>query len=534
MKRSLLFLVFLVCSCTFLSAAGCDGSGNCYIYASASGSGTGASWANAYTGFGGSAGQINPASMTRGVTYWIAAGSYGAVTFSASDSGTSTVTLEGATTSSHGPDGTWSDAYAGTASFGASAVTTDYWIINGQAWTGSSCTGLSACGVDAAYTIYFHGTSTGGTALRVGPGTNYTISYVDIQGPHTITDWGTNPGSDYSDDGFVTHTNSGAATVNNVYVGYSYLHDVGSDIVGSNEQASGANNNGSGHTYEHDFFARNWYTCTGSSCTHTQAMSECTANLVIRYNTFFDVVEDGIIDVNVPSYCTMSNWYIYGNTIEWDSSVPNIRQALADGFLGLFGETVTGVFEVYNNTFAHVTCASCNLNLSILFVCGTACGSNNSTATFTLYNNLFWESGSSGGSGKAYNFACDSTCTTETPTADYNQGYCPSGGCPNGGGYAGSGAHDLNSNTGNPFVNFDGSSNFNVSLAADTSPGLNITNWSTTPSGCSGNCENIDPFGVTRGANGTIDRGAFQIAGATGGGSVRSGAMTISGAVTGD
>lgn len=509
MKKPISLLLLLV-SPILAWASNCDGSGNCYVYGGANGTGNGSSWTNACTGF---TGTCDPSNMTRGVTYWVAAGSYGGVTFSTADSGTSVITIEAATASNHGPASDWSSSFAGQAVFGESAITTDYWVVNGQSWSGTSCSGLETCGVDAAYNIYFHNTADmSGDALAVGPGTNYTLEYVDMQGPHTLSSWGTNPSSDESDDGFVTNVNGSAGT-NNVYVGYSYIHDVGADLVGSNEQAT-SGVSGTGHTYDHDFFARNWYTCTGSNCTHTQAMSECTSNLTVRYSVFFDTVEDGVIDINVPTNCPFSNWYIYGNTIEWDNNVPSIRQALADGFLGFFGETVSGVVQVYNNTFANVTAGSGgNVNVSILFVCGASCGANNSTGTITLYNNLFWESGSSGGSGPAVDFVCDSSCSTETPTADYNQGYCPTTGCPNGGGYSPSGSNDVESNTGNPFVNFDGSSNFNVSLTANTSAGTSPSGWSTTPSGCSGNCENIDPAGVTRGANGTVDRGAFQIAG---------------------
>ncbi len=514
MKKPLSVLLLLLSS-LLAWGANCDGSGNCYIYGSAKGAGNGSSWTDACTGF---TGTCAPSSMSRGVTYWVAAGNYGGVSFNTPASGTSVITIEAATSSSHGPASDWNSSFAGQAAFSESSITTSYWTINGQSWSGSSCTSLSACGVDSAYNIYFHNaTDKGGSAaaLSVGPGTNYTIEYADLQGTGIQANWGTNPSNDCGDDAFITNTNSGTAAVNNVYVGYSYLHDVCADIVGSNAQYSGTNNNGSGHTYEHDFFARNWYTCTSSSCTHTQAMSECTSNFIARYNVFFDTVEDGVIDVNVPATCTMSNWYVYGNTIEWDNSVPSIRRALADGFLGFFGETVSGVVQVYNNTFANVTCSGCNVNLNVMFVCGTACGSSG-TAAISIYNNLFWESGSSGGSGPAGDWVCDSTCTSETPTADYNQGYCPSTGCPNGGGYSGRGSHDVESNTGNPFVNFDGTNNFNVSLAADTNAGQSMSNWSTLPTGCSGNCENIDPLDVTRGSNGTVDRGAFQIASSVG------------------
>jgi hypothetical protein len=82
MKRSITLAILLLCYSAFgFAATGCDGSGNCYVRAGATGTGTGSSWTNAYTGFGTGAGQINPASMSRGVIYSVASGNYGTPTF---------------------------------------------------------------------------------------------------------------------------------------------------------------------------------------------------------------------------------------------------------------------------------------------------------------------------------------------------------------------------------------------------------------------------------------------------------------------
>src|SRR6185437_10662450 len=104
------------------SSPGCDGAGNCYIASAASGSGNGSSWTNAYRGFGKASGQVDPSAMSRGVRYWIANGTYGTQTFSTPDSGTSVITIEGATTANHGPASDWSSSFTGQAEFTAMTI----------------------------------------------------------------------------------------------------------------------------------------------------------------------------------------------------------------------------------------------------------------------------------------------------------------------------------------------------------------------------------------------------------------------------
>jgi hypothetical protein len=486
MKRLIALLLFLSLSPIVACTSNCDGSGNCYIRAGANGSGNGSNWTNACTGFTGACASSN---MTRGVSYWVAAGGYGGVTFNAPPARSSVITINAATVANHGPAADWSNSFAGQALFGESTVTTDYWTFDGQS-RGSDW--------QSGYNIKFWNQKDGGSsayALTLN-GNNLSVRYVEIEG----TNGNYSGGAD--DAGMLiqgTHVN----------LGFSYVHDTGVDLIW---------NWGANTTFEYNYIARNH---KGDQNAHAQAFATCGNTMIIRYNTFRNIVSSGVITDPTPNGCTISNWYIYGNTWFWDTSLPS-NQGVGDGFVDLFGETSSGVIQIYNNTFAGINASVCNpingsqvCNSHALFVCGSACGysgcpgGNCGHPTVTVYNNLWWNPSS------AQDVAVNSSGASWTATADYGQAYCPAGGCSYSGGFTSVGSHDLQSNSGNPFVNFNGSSNFDVSLKADTSPGFNIPNWATTPSGCSvgTNCENIDPLGVTRGANGTIDRGAFQING---------------------
>jgi len=499
MKERLLIVLF--CFAALLSSrastSGCDGAGNCYVRSGASGSGNGSSWTNAYNGFGNNAGQINPSSMSRGTTYWVAAGSYGSPNFSTADSGTAVITVQAATTSSHGPASDWSSSYAGQVIFGAdTSISSDYWTFNGQAWP---CTdSVIACGT-TGYNVYFHNTtdgSTTGAALILSggtpanPQTGIILTYVEVQGIN-------NGKSD--DVGLEVQ-----CSTSNFYLGYSYVHDVGVDLFSNQYTCSGQNYSGTGYIHEHDFYAHNH---RGDSAAHAQAIATGAQDLVVRYSEFYDITSSGGITDPFPGVVTLQNWAIYGNVFYWDTGE---TAGVGDGMVGLFGENMTGTVYIVNNTLAYVNNADCPngvCNSPALFLCGkSGCGSGGS-ATGYIENNLWWNPDQGQGemldSGSAWN-----------PTVDYNQCYCPSGGCSYSGLFTTQGSHDLQTNTGNPFVNFDGVSNFNVALVADTSAGVAVTNWHTEPSwGCTPgkNCMDIDGFGVTRSANGTIDRGALQI-----------------------
>jgi hypothetical protein len=88
----------------------CDG--NChYVRAGATGSGDGSSWSDAYPEL--------PAELSRGHVYFIAGGTYPGYTFDDDADGAARIVVRRATSSDHGDDSGWDDAFAsGEAVFG--------------------------------------------------------------------------------------------------------------------------------------------------------------------------------------------------------------------------------------------------------------------------------------------------------------------------------------------------------------------------------------------------------------------------------
>ena len=374
--------------------------------------------------------------------------------------------------------------------------TTNYWTFNGQTRGSDWRSGYNL--------KFWNQTNTTGNGFEIS-GNYVTFEYVEMEGTNGNYTGG------QSDFGLEL---SGGVT--NFYMGYSWLHDSGSDLA---EMFTSSN-----VTYEYNVIERNFAGAPAGG--HSQAFGICgMQTMIVRYNYFRDIVNTGVIDTDCPGYNNDSNWYIYGNTDYWTTSVyTGTGGGQADGFIGLFGEIFSGNFQVYNNTFAGITSSSCsngntNCSTTVIFECGTSCGGsgcsagNCGTPAATIYNNLWWNV-CNGGNNSVGSGA------QRSPTADYGEGYCPTGGCTNNsncsGGFQTGGTHDVAVKTGNPFVNFDGSSNFNFTLQTDTAAGYSIPNWGTLPSGCTGgtNCFNMDPLGATRGADGVIDRGAFQMTGA--------------------
>src|ERR1700678_989179 len=196
MRKLLLTAAILIAAAFphFTKPQGCDGAGNCYVRAAAGGAGTGADWTNAYTGFGTGTGQVNPNSLTRGVTYYVAGGSYNTssrTTFTIADSGTTTVTIQAPTIANHGTATGWSNAYQAQALFGPIDVETDYWIVNGV-YRGSG-TGLPATDWRTGYGFKVYNRSGSNAPINTGQavgigiypstgGNNVIIEYVEAVG----------------------------------------------------------------------------------------------------------------------------------------------------------------------------------------------------------------------------------------------------------------------------------------------------------------------------------------------------------------
>jgi len=129
MKKQIAFFVLCLAAIALIVSAAPS---NHYIRAGASGNGSGSDWTNACTGFSGA---CAPSSMVRGDTYYLAGGSYSGANFSAASSGTTLITIKGATTADHGTDTGWSTSFGvdvTQVSFKSSiAFSSSYWMFDG-------------------------------------------------------------------------------------------------------------------------------------------------------------------------------------------------------------------------------------------------------------------------------------------------------------------------------------------------------------------------------------------------------------------
>ena len=473
-----LFLSFTLLLCCQVSIAaqsnGCDGAGNCYVRAGAGGSGKGADWTNAYTDL--------PSSLVRGVTYYVAAGSYGAHTYQDADSGATLITIQAATAAVHGTATGWSNSYVGQATFQAGQMFyTDYYTFNGVYrannrtpwvdWNNASGYGFAVNNAAGGGTRYFF------TAVSFGNADqdsgiavhNITFEYVDINGSHSTN-------SDVTDDWGIWSSGVISGTQNsNIYVGYVHVHN-----TGGNELNVDGNN---GFIGEYSWFELMNQTNTAGK-SHSEPIdfrgngTNPTSNAIFRYN----FVEGGggtAFFATTNGAGAATNWYIYGNFF-FDNPSEELSPAPTSGN-GIL-TTGYGYTSLTNLYFVNNTISSINS--------GGACGvSPDTTATYTNYvveNNLWYNCAQYGGP------------VSNATTWNYNEYYDSSKHCSN----------DTSSNVvcsaSDPFVNVAdsaGADNFN--LTGHTTAGVALS--SSLPTGCSGNCLGTDMAGNT----GT-DRGALQ------------------------
>ena len=363
MRKFLLTTAILVAAAfphmTF--AQGCDGAGNCYVRAAATGAGTGADWTNAYTGFGTGAGQANPASLTRGVNYYVAGGNYNltsVTTFSSPASGTALITILAPTIAIHGTATGWSNAYQAQAVFGPIVVNSGYWTLNGV-YRGSG-TGLPATDWRTGYGFKIMGSNGSGgvpvpgntSILHVGDSAadeadHVTIEYFEIQGSGDTTC--TIPDS------------NGFNYAQYPVIMYNYVHDVG----------------GSGFVVDSDtvdIIEYNWIMNT-QSCQAGSGHSEGFAirfmnTLTFAYNYLENIEGTGYIGTPCPGATCWSfaqdTWSFYGNvffanTSEWHGNCASGctrtggQDGLSSAIIQFFGSAsdpqIFTAWHWYNNTF---------------------------------------------------------------------------------------------------------------------------------------------------------------------------------------
>jgi hypothetical protein len=489
MRKFLLTTAILVAAAFphMTSAQGCDGAGNCYVRAAATGAGTGADWTNAYTGFGTGAGQANPASLTRGVNYYVAGGNYNltsVTTFSSPASGTALITILAPTIAIHGTATGWSNAYQAQAVFGPIVVNSGYWTLNGV-YRGSG-TGLPATDWRTGYGFKIMGSNGSGgvpvpgntSILHVGDSAadeadHVTIEYFEIQGSGDTTC--TIPDS------------NGFNYAQYPVIMYNYVHDVG----------------GSGFVVDSDtvdIIEYNWIMNT-QSCQAGSGHSEGFAirfmnTLTFAYNYLENIEGTGYIGTPCPGATCWSfaqdTWSFYGNvffanTSEWHGNCAS-------------GCTRTGGQD--------------GLSSAIIQFFGSASDPQIFTA-WHWYNNTFYALGgdaTSNGPGPCDMLNGLSTSTKVTSLVFENNigGNCTKVGMPNLGGGTLTQDHNTYCNVGNitdtgtglqtlaTCALLNSPSTNNLTLLSDTSP------WTTLDSPF-----NVDIVGNTR----TSSRGAFQMGG---------------------
>jgi hypothetical protein len=505
MASKISLLSILLLTPCFALASNCDGAGNCYVRANATGDNSGSSWSNACTGF---TGACNPSQMTRGVNYWVAAGSYGAQDFSAPVNGTTPITIMGAITTAggHGPANDWNDSYAGQATFiGTNQLSTGYWIINGQAVPGCIYPEGNGDGGDPCYTMHFwNKTSQQGTAINIAAN-NITLMYLDIEG--TGQGFPNNSTSDKcnSDDCGVWTDNALTGSSNNLYVGYSYVHHTGNTQFQMNNTPAPSN-----HLYEYNWVS---YNHTGQNGHHDEAYSLYASQVVIRYNVFQDISGSGIITTAGAGQPALSNWDVYGNIFFWDATYANFNgqfglATLDNAILDFLGEKMSGHITFENNTIAGIYnsvadgsgTAFSTLPISGLFgwsVCGSSC------PEVDIYNNLW--------SGSAFVYGDYSPYCEVVSRAKCHMGYNTSyqDSVPSGDNWQTNSPPSLHDS------NIAGNSNPFTDASASTVAGFlpkSPDPFVLTPGIQLGSPQNYAGLNqISFGANGVYDRGAEQL-----------------------
>ncbi len=389
--RQVFILVFgIMVSATL--AVGAD----VYICPGATGAANGTEWTDAYTGIGTGPGNLDPASMVRGNTYWIANGQITSAsartTFGVADSGTSVIAIQKAIDGASGTNTGWTSGGTGAcnasqAVWGPILFSTDYWIFNGATRNASDTSWKTGYGFKVIWASVITGVQ--GT-IQVGQAANgYTcnkcsIQYVEVQGSGDTT--GT-----YQDVGVWF---SATVNYNNPYLGYSYIHNTGGCSVIIDDSVGGiiesnflTLNQSTSANHAEGIAVRTW------GCTTTGPCSSPTTDLTIRYNKMENIEGTAFIADPAGSGNWASGYYaIYGNIL-WQNTAElpagysaTTGQAGISWFQTNWG-TSGGTIHVYNNTMSNMRPQ-----------CDTALDGESGSFNLVEENNIWYGCNGAGGS----------------------------------------------------------------------------------------------------------------------------------------
>lgn len=515
-----LLFVLLVFAVSRSWAASCPDTANNagYVFSGASAGGNGASWSTAY--------QSLPASLTRGCTYYVAAGTYPGHVFADPDSGTTTISILAATASAHGTSTGWNaSTMVGQAVFHTASsdgigdiinFQTDYYTFSGVYRSTSTGVPETDWKLESGYGFKLLNSSQvaceadlefGGNSQTIpAPVHDITFDDVDISGSNdAASGGGCHENAVESDWGSY-----------NLTMNYNTMHDTGLTIFylrGETANCSGASGNvtcgspasgygtGKNITVEYGYFYNNYSTpaqhAEGCSC------SQGLQNLTFAYNYWQDINGTGIWATATAADWNNGNggngpWYIYGNVV-FESSCSAVTNSGKDAGISAvlykWDTTFTGAIYFLNNTIYNLP-SSCNSGSGVLLDDGS---SDPSPATAIYVQNNVWATDES--------IQINNTCPSNASHVDctsmtwaYNAYFAS-------GDNSGSNDSDSNKQVSSSSAPFTDASTYDFRLTSDTDAGVN------TNSEVAANA--TDLFGTTRGANGTWDRGALQIAGSS-------------------
>ena len=413
---------------------------NHYIRSGATDSGSGADWTNAATAL--------PSTFVRGDTYYVASGSYAGRTLGTAASGTTVITIKGATVADHGTATGWLNSYSVSTADGGSpavwtseiAITSSYWVFDGSVGPNGS-TAPSDYGFSFGTSlseVFLLGVS--GTVSNNGPAlTNIVLSHIYAKAT----------GSDVEKE-FLEGAVSGGAH-SNVTISHCLL-DGWQGLVMTKGQSGTPYSN---WTIQYNILLNGF----SSSANHGEWINpneRPISNWTIAYNIFRGHSgTSGMTGTIVANNSDNNSSQIYGNVFD-GLQVGN----------GVITGTSAGNLNnavVYNNTFLNMTSDS-----------GDAIGGSGQGSGNVAYNNLFYKTNAAHGGSFTFDYNAY-FATTNTPTETHGQ-----------------------TGSTNPLVN---ATAFDYHLVSATNAG----NTLASPF-------NQDPDGKTRGADGVWDRGAYEFA----------------------
>lgn len=439
MTKILLALFFVLCVVSSGSAA------NHYVRPGAGGSNNGNDWTNAYTAI--------PGALTRGDTYYLADGTYGAYDFDDANSGTTRITIKKATVADHGVGTGWSDAYGdGEAVFTNSGA--DVWMcspsvgyitIDGQFGTHGTAgsfgirvtTTASRNGANALFKI-----DTGGPFGSSGNCDNWIVKNVEF-------DWNNGTSTGSSGAGRCVELNSGLTndnfTFDHVWCHHSsgfgfYINSGGDGLTIKNSRFS---DNGGESSFHHEtlwlnpgsnltftgnelidskngaitgwlmignmstaLVANNIFYCTntaacelgGNGVVATWSSTGANSNITIANNTFVNLPTDGPF-INFSYGCTSCqcrNNLVYSGAFGWDGCGNTTHNACGGGATCSGTNAQTGITtSIFSNYAAK------DLHLTGHTAAGFAMSSYYSTDRDAVVR-TFWDRG-------AYEYGADTT-----------------------------------------------------------------------------------------------------------------------------